>query len=75
MRKIIFVKEFYVKDELKEIIVRYTDDLGKATARYNPICIPKYISKFMEKHNRELFTTEYDKNAFDIVTYIYRNEV
>lgn len=75
MRKIIFVKEFYVKDELKEIIVRYIDDLGKATARYNPICIPKYVSKFMERHNRELFTTEYDKNAFDIVTYIYRKEV
>ena len=75
MRKIIFVKEFYVNDELKEIIVRYTDDLGKATAKYNPICIPKYVSKFMENNNKELFTSEYDKEKFGIVTYIYRKEV
>ena len=74
MRKIIFVKEFYVNDELKEIIVRYTDNSGKATAKYNPICIPKYVSKFMEKHNKELFTSEYDKEKFGIVTYIYRKE-
>ena len=75
MRKIIFVKEFYVNDELTEIIVRYTNDLGKATAKYNPICIPKYVSKFMENHNKELFTSEYDKEKFGIVTYIYRKEV
>ena len=75
MRKIIFVKKFYVNDELKEIIVRYTNDLGKVTAKYNPICIPKYVSKFMENHNKELFTSEYDKEKFGIVTYIYRKEV
>ena len=75
MRKIIFVKEFYVNDELKEIIVRYANDLGKATAKYNPICIPKYVSKFMKNHNKELFTSEYDKEKFGIVTYIYRKEV
>ena len=75
MRKIVFVKEFYVNNELKEIIVRYTDDFGKATAKYNPICIPKYVSKFMGNHNKELFSSEYDKEKFSIVTYIYRKEV
>ena len=75
MRKIIFVKEFYVNDVLKEIIVRYTDNFGKATATYNPICIPKYVSKFMGKHNKELFTSEYEKEKFSIMTYIYRKEV
>ena len=74
MKKIIFVKEFYVNEELKEIIVRYTDNFGKATAKYNPICIPKYVSKFMEKHNKKLFTSEYEKEKFGIMTYIYRKE-
>ena len=74
MKKIIFVKEFYVNEELKEIIVRYADNFGKATAKYNPICIPKYVSKFMEKHNKKLFTSEYEKEKFGIMTYIYRKE-
>lgn len=75
MRKIIFVKEHYVNNELTEIIVKYRDDMGTALAIYNPICIPKYIKKFMEKHTKELFTSEYDKKKFNLVEYIYRKEV
>lgn len=74
MRKIKFVKEMYVNDELKEIAVSYIDEFGRGLTIYNPICIPKYVVKFMEKHNRELFTNEYDKKKFGIVTYIYRKE-
>lgn len=72
MKKIIFVKEHYVNDELHSIIVRYVDELGKATASYSPVCVPKYIKKFMEKHIKEMFTTAYDKEVFGVVEYIYR---
>ena len=72
MKKIVFVKEHYVNDELHSIIVRYIDELGKATASYNPVCVPKYIKKFMEKHTKEIFSTVYDKEVFGIVEYIYR---
>ena len=74
LNKRVAIKEFYVNEELKEIIVRYADNFGKATAKYNPICIPKYVSKFMEKHNKKLFTSEYEKEKFGIMTYIYRKE-
>ena len=72
MKKIIFVKEHYVNDELQSIIVRYTDDLEKATAMYNPMCLPKYIKKFMDTHAKEMFTGDYDRETFGVVQYIYR---
>lgn len=74
MRKIKFVKEKFVNDELKEIIVSFTDDIGRGLAIYSPICIPKYVSKFMEKHEKALFTGEYEKEKFGVVEYIYRKE-
>lgn len=74
MKKIIFVKEKYVDDKLKEIIVSYKDEFGKGLAIYNPICIPKYVVKFMEKHSKVLFTDEYTKEKFAIVEYIYRKD-
>ena len=75
MKKIIFVKENYLYGELRQVVVRFKDDFGFGTMIYNPVCVPKYVSKFMEKHNKELFTSEYDKEEFGIVTYIYRKEV
>ena len=75
MKKIIFVKENYLYGELRQVVVRFKDDFRFGTMIYNPICVPKYVSKFMEKHNKELFTSEYDKEEFGIVTYIYRKEV
>ena len=74
MKKIIFIKENYMYDELRQVVVRFRDDSGFRTMIYNPVCVPKYVSKFMEKHNKELFTSEYDKEKFGIVTYIYRKE-
>lgn len=71
-RKIIFVKENYIGDDLKQIVVRYTDTLGKATAIYNPLCVPKYVQTFMEKRKKEVFSTEYDKKTFGLTVYIYR---
>ena len=75
MKKIIFVKEMYVNDKLKEIVVRYKDEFGKATAIYNPVYLPKFVCKFMEKRNKELFSSEYTKEKFGLVEYIYRKEV
>lgn len=72
MRKIRFVKENYIDDELKQVVVSYTDDLKRGLAIYNPVCIPKYVQKFMEKREKELFTTEYEKKTFDLTVYIYR---
>lgn len=72
MRKVLFVKEHYVNDELQSIIVRSTNDLGKATETYNPMCLPKYIKKFMETHAKEMFTGDYDRETLGVVEYIYR---
>lgn len=72
MRKIRFVKENYIGDELKQVVVSYTNDIGRGLAIYNPVCVPKYVQKFMEKRERELFSSEYDKKTFDLTVYIYR---
>ena len=72
MKKIIFVKENYLYGELRQVVVRFRSDFGFGTMIYNPVCVPKYVQKFMEKHNKELFSTEYDQEKFGIITYIYR---
>lgn len=74
MRKIIFVKECYIYGKLHRIVVRYTDDFGRGTASYDPSIVPKYVYKFMDTHSKQLFSTQYDKHEFGIVTYIYRNK-
>lgn len=74
MKRIIFVKENYLYDELKQVVVRFKSKFGFGTMIYNPVCVPKYVQKFMDTHNKELFSTEYDKEKFDLVIYIYRAE-
>lgn len=72
MRKIKFVKENYIGNDLRQYAVSYTDEFGRGLACYTPDNVPKYVLKFIEKREKELFSNEYDKKEFDLTVYIYR---
>ena len=79
--KINFVKEAYFCDEngeikiLNYIFVSGRDGNGRATREYkSKESVPKYVKSFMETHERQLFSTEYDTKHFHCIEYIYKGD-